>query len=407
MPKPAPIVVVGAGLAGLRACEGLRARGHDGAIVLVGEEPHLPYDRPPLSKQFLAGEWSSERVFLRTAAAVDELGLDLRLGPEHRAVGLDLDNRELVSTGGEQIGFSGLVLATGAEPRRLAGVSELPEAHVLRTIDDAVVLRELVSRPGVRLLLVGAGFIGLEVAATARRAGADVTVVEPLAVPLGRVLGPVAGGACEAVHREHGVGFFLGTSLSSVDRRPSGGLSCVLGDGTVLYADALLVGIGAVPAVGWLEGSGLPAGPDGVRCAASLVVAPGIVAAGDLTRWPLAAGGSIRVEHRTNAAEQGDHAAVSLLADLSGARPEPFVTVPYVWSDQYDLKIQVLGVPQPDDEVVVVDGSVEERRFLALYGREGRLSAAVGFGRPRLLMRFRPLLAQGVGLAEATALQLG
>ncbi len=345
-------------------------------------------------------------MFLRTGAGVAELGLDLRLGPEHRAVGLDLDNRELISAGGGLTGFSGLVLSTGAEPRRLAGVSELAEAHLLRTIDDAVRLRKLISRPGVRLLLVGAGFIGLEVAATARRAGASVTVVEPLAVPLGRVLGPVAGGACEALHREHGVGFFLGTSLSSVDRLGDGQLSCVLRDGTVLSADALLVGIGAVPSVGWLEGAGLPAGPDGVRCDAALVVAPGVVAAGDLARWPLASGGSIRVEHRTNAAEQGDHAAASLLAELAGTRPEPFVTVPYVWSDQYDLKIQVLGLPEPDDEVVVVDGSVEEGRFLALYGREGRLSAAVGFGRPRLLMRFRALVERGAGLAEATALQL-
>jgi 3-phenylpropionate/trans-cinnamate dioxygenase ferredoxin reductase subunit len=405
--KPAPIVVVGAGLAGLRACEGLRSRGYRGALVLVGEEPHLPYDRPPLSKQFLAGEWQPERVFLRTEAQVEELGLDLRLGPEHRAVGLDLDNRELISAGGVLTGFSGLVLSTGATPRRLSGVSELAEAHVLRTIDDAAGLREVISRPRVRLLLVGAGFIGLEVAATARRAGASVTVVEPLAVPLGRVLGPVAGRVVEGVHREHGVGFFLGTSLSSVDRLPGGELSCLLGDGTVLVADALLVGIGAVPAVGWLEGTGLPAGPDGVRCDAALVAAPLVVAAGDLARWPVASGGSVRVEHRTNAAEQGDQAAASLLAALAGVRPEPFVTVPYVWSDQYDLKIQALGLPEPDDEVVVVDGSVEEGRFLALYGRQGRLSAAVGFGRPRLLMRFRALLERGAGFKEARALQLG
>lgn len=406
MRREAPIVVVGAGLAGLRACEGLRARGHGGPIVLVGEEEHLPYDRPPLSKQFLAGDWPLERVLLRTPAALADLRIDLKLGSEHRIVGLDLENREIVSAGGELVGFSGLVLATGAKPRKLAGLSELSEAHVLRTIDDAAVLRELLIREGVRLLLVGAGFIGLEVAATARRLGADVTVVEPLAVPLGRVLGPVPGRACEAAHREHGVGFFLGTSLASVDRTTDGDLSCVLSEGTVVRADALLVGIGAVPAVGWLEGCGLPAGPDGVPCDRSLVVAPGVVVAGDIARWPLAAGGSVRLEHRTNAAEQGDHAAASLLASLSGTRPEPFQTVPYVWSDQYDLKIQVLGLPQPDDGVAVVEGSVEERRFLALYEREGRLSAAVAFGRPRALMRFRPLLERGAAFSEATALQL-
>ena len=407
MTTSAPIVVVGVGLAGLRACEGLRARDKDVRIVLVGEEEHLPYDRPPLSKQFLAGDWPIDRVVLRPNGSLAELGVDLKLGPQHRVVRLDLDNRELVTAGGSLIGFSGLVLATGAKPRQLAGVSELADAHVLRTIDDAVALRQVITRPGVRLLLVGAGFIGLEVAATARRSGASVTVVEPLDVPLGRVLSPATGRACEEAHRENGVGFFLGTSLSSVDPSPGGGVTCGLGNGTVLTADAILVGVGAVPAVGWLEDSGLPAGPDGVRCDVALVVAPGVVAAGDLARWPLAAGGSVRLEHRTNAAEQGDHAAASLLADLAGARPEPFVTVPYVWSDQYDLKIQVLGLPQPDDEVVVVDGSLEERRFLALYGREGRLSAAVGFGRPRLLMRFRPLLEHGASFGEALALQLG
>lgn len=415
------IAVVGAGLAGLRTCQGLRDRGFEGRITLVGEEPHLPYDRPPLSKQFLAGTWDLDRVTLRSGDQLAALDLDMRLGPSYRAVGLDLAARRLSLAGGDSVTFDGLVLATGSAARTLPGISGLPGTHVLRTLDDAVALRQVLSRPWARLGLAGAGFIGLEVAATARRLGVDVTVVEPLEVPLGRVLGPVAGGACELMHREEGVRFHLRTVIETVEvgaraEAGAGSLRCGLSDGHVLEVDALLVGIGAAPSVGWLEGSGLEAGSDGVRCDASLVAAPGVVVAGDLARWPApgappvtSPGETIRVEHRTNAAEQGAVAAASLLADLGFIAPAtpgeaPSYTVPYVWSDQYDVKIQVLGLPRPDDEVIIVEGDPRERRFLALYGRGGHLAGVVGFTRPRHVMSLRPLLERNATLGEATAL---
>ena len=409
------IAVVGAGLAGLRSCQGLRARGFDGRLTLIGEEPHLPYDRPPLSKQFLAGDWGADRVMLDPPDKIDALGLDLRLGPDCRAVNLDLGSRRVGLAGGEEVGFDGLVLATGSSARLLPGISGVANVHVLRTLDDAERLRAAL-QPGRRLGLAGAGFIGLEVAATARKLGVNVTIVEPLDVPLGRALGPVAGGACERMHREEGVLFHLQKTIDSVAER-AGSLECRLSDGTVLEFDALLVGVGAAPSLDWLAGSGLTAGPGGIEVDRHLLARPGVAVAGDVARWPLPAASGVapeyvRVEHRTNAAEQGDHAAASLLADLgwassaasSEAAELPSYSVPYVWSDQFAVKIQVLGLPRPDDEVTVVEGSPSERRFVALHARDGLLSAAVGFSRPRHVMTLRPLLERHATIGEATAL---
>jgi NADPH-dependent 2,4-dienoyl-CoA reductase/sulfur reductase-like enzyme len=417
------IAVVGAGLAGLRACEGLRERGFEGRITLLGEEAHAPYDRPPLSKQFLAGEWDLDRVVLAAPDRLASLELELRLGPSHRAIQLDLAARRLSLASGESVSFDGLVLATGSAARRLPGISGLPGTYVLRTLDDAVALRNVLVRPGARLVLPRAGFIGLEVAATARRLGAEVTVVEPLEIPLGRVLGPVAGSACELMHREEGVRFHLQTVIEAVDAGEAGEageaqpLRCHLSNGQTLECDAILVGIGAAPSLGWLDGSGLSAGPDGIVCDATLLAGPGVVVAGDVARWPLPlhtaapapAAETVRVEHRTNAAEQGGYAAQTLLAHL-GLAPavapaeEPSYAVPYVWSDQYNVKIQVLGLPRPDDEVIVVEGDPAERRFLALHGRGGRLVGVVGFARPRHVMSLRPFLDRAASLEEAAAL---
>jgi len=405
------VLVVGAGLAGLRACEGLRALGYDGRVVLVGAEPHAPYDRPPLSKQFLAGDWPEERLALRPPDALDALGLETHLGPDYMARALDLERRVVHLAGGESVHFDGLVVATGAEPRTLAGASELPQAHVLRTLDDARELRQALV-DGARLLVVGAGFIGLEVASTARRLGVSVDVVEPLAHPLERVLGPMLGDVVRSMHEEGGVRFHLGAGLAALEPASGGVVTCRLSDGAAVEADAVVVGIGVTPSVGWLLGSGLEAGPDGLVCDAALVAGPRIVAAGDLARfaWSGRDGATVRVEHRTTAAELGEHAARSLLAELRGdsAAPHaPFDTVFYVWSDQWETKIQVLGLPEGGDEVRVVEGSLDERRFVACYGRGGRLTGVVAFSRPRTLMRFRPLLERGASFAEALALPLG
>jgi NADPH-dependent 2,4-dienoyl-CoA reductase/sulfur reductase-like enzyme len=409
------ILVVGAGIAGLRACEGLRSLGFEGRIVLAGAEAHAPYDRPPLSKQFLSGEWAEERLVLRSAEALASLGLETRFGPEHTARALDLGRRVVRFAGGEAVGFDGLVIATGAEPRRLPGASELEQAHVLRTLEDARALRPVLQE-GARLLVVGAGFIGLEVAATARRRGVEVDVVDPLAVPLGQVLGETLGGVVRHKHESHGVRFHMGSSVTAFVPGRDGTVRCDLADGTSVDADAVVVGIGVAPSVGWLLDSGLDAGPDGVLCDGSLLAGPGVVAAGDLARFPLlgTSATTVRVEHRTTAAELGEHAARTLLAELTneakGApsmRPDPFGTVLYVWSDQYDVKIQILGRPGPDDVVRVVEGDVTESRFVACYGRAGRLTGVVAFSQPRVLMKFRPLLERGASFGEAVGLELG
>jgi len=395
------IAVVGASLAGLRAAETLRAEGHTGTVVLIGAEPHLPYDRPPLSKQFLAGTWGLDRVMLRPAEKITALGLDLRLG--HRAGGLDVDGHTLELDDGTTLGFDGLVVATGAHPRPLPGAAPLPGVHTLRTLEDSLDLGRAARVEGVRVVVVGAGFIGSEVAATCRGLGASVTVVEALSQPLARVLGDEMGAACAALHAHHGVELLTGVGVSAL--RPSSGGAEVEGieldDGTAVDADVVVIGIGVVPTTQWLDGSGLEV-YDGVVADATLHAADDVVVAGDVARWfDEGLGTHVRIEHWTNAAEQGVAAARSLLAGRHHA--DAYVPVPYFWSDQYDVKIQVLGHPNPDDDVVVVDGSVSERRFVALYGRAGRLTAALGFSRPRQLMGYRPLLEAGASFDDALA----
>jgi 3-phenylpropionate/trans-cinnamate dioxygenase ferredoxin reductase subunit len=382
-------------------CQGLRSRDFEGEIILVKDEERPPYDRPPLSKQLLAFEWEIDRVALLAENDFDRLGLEVRSGPSQKAVGLDVAARRLALASGGSLDYDGLAIATGSRARALPGLEAPPGAHVLRTIEDCLALREAISETGVRLLIVGGGFIGMEVAATARQLGAEVTVVEPFELPLYALLGPVVGRAAERLHQERGVELCLGTSLKAVVEPASRGE----GDGTkrvellngvTLAADVILICVGAVPNLEWLEGSGLSFSA-GVECDATLQAAPGVVAAGDVARWPRRPGeGSVRVEHRTNAAEQGDHAAATLLGSK-----EPFDVVPYVWSDQYEVKIQVLGLPERDDECLVVDGDEEEGRFLALYGREGVLTGAVGFSMPRQLMKMRGLLSKPTRFAEA------
>jgi 3-phenylpropionate/trans-cinnamate dioxygenase ferredoxin reductase component len=403
----ATVAVVGAGLAGLRATETLRAAGHVGRIVLVGAEAHPPYDRPPLSKQLLAGAWGLDRVVLRNADKLGELGAELLLG--QRVAGLDLDASELALEDGSVVAFDGLVVASGAQPRLLPGTESLAGVHTLRTLDDCLALAEATASPETRLVVIGAGFIGAEVAATCHSRGLSVTVLEALAVPLARVLGEEMGAACGALHRAHGVELRTGTAVAGLRSEPAdragGGrkVSAVeLIDGTVVQADVVLVGIGVEPSTAWLAGSGLEL-RDGVVAGPTLHAAERVVVAGDVARWhDDGIGADRRIEHWTNAAEGGVHAARSLLAGLR--RAEPYRPVPYFWSDQYEVKIQVLGSPSPEDDVAVVDGSVDDGRFVAVYGRRGQLTAALGFGRPRQLMGFRALLEGGASFDEARAL---
>lgn len=391
------IAVVGASLAGLRAVEALRRAGYDGRLLWIGAEPHAPYDRPPLSKQILRGDWPPDRIVLRKQG-LDELEAELRLGT--RAVALDLEARRLELSSGERLGYDGLLIATGAAPRALPGAPSLPGIHLLRSLDDALALRAAFE-DGPRLCVVGAGFIGCEVAASARARGLEVTLVEPLAAPCVRGLGVEMGALLAQVHRDHGVDVRLSTGVVAIEG--SDRVERVrLSDGATLAADLVVVGIGVVPETGWLASSGLELA-DGVVCDASCATAaPGVVAAGDVARWynPLF-GRAMRVEHWSNAVEQGVHAAGRLLAGPAGA--EPFAPVPSFWSDQFECRIQLVGAPGPDDELRVVAGSLAERRFVALYGAKGRLTGALAFGRARDLVRYRQLLAAAASWDEALA----
>jgi len=392
------IAIVGASLAGLRAAESLRRLGYDGALVLVGAEKHLPYDRPPLSKEILQGRWDVDRIGLRRQP-YEDLALDLRLGV--RATGLDLAARALVLGDGARERFDALVLATGSSARKLRGQPELPGLHLLRTLDDALAIRAaLDARP--RVLVVGAGFIGADVAASCRARGLPVTLVEPLPAPLVRGLGQAMGELCAEIHRDHGVDVRCGVGVSGfqghqrVER-------VTLSDHSSVEADLVVVGIGAAPETGWLEGSGLRL-DDGVVCDAWCSAAPGVFAAGDVARWhnPLF-GEDMRVEHWSNAVEQGSYVAERLAGTDLGA--EPFAPVPFFWSDQYDVKIQFAGRMSPDDELRVVAGSLAERKFTALYGRAGRLTGVLALNRPRDLARYRRLIAASTPFESALAAQ--
>jgi 3-phenylpropionate/trans-cinnamate dioxygenase ferredoxin reductase subunit len=392
------IAIAGASLAGLRAAESLRRLGFSGRIALVGAEPHRPYDRPPLSKEILQGKWGPERTALRREGTWDELALDWRLGV--RATALELGARELALSDGSRLRFDGLVIATGATPRALRGQPALAGVHTLRTLDDALAIRSALEK-SPRVAVVGAGFIGAEVAASCRARGLDVVVIEALPAPLSRGLGMQMGELCAALHRDHGVDLRTGVGVAALE----GGQRVErvrLSDGGVVAADLVVVGIGVSPETAWLEGSGLRL-EDGVVCDATCTAAPGVVAAGDVARWtnPLFDGESMRVEHWTNAVEQGAAAAAALLAGPDAA--QPFANVPFFWSDQYDVKIQFAGRSAPDDELLVVDGSLAERRFVALYGRRGRLVGALAFSRPRLAIAYRRLIAARASWEEALA----
>jgi NADPH-dependent 2,4-dienoyl-CoA reductase/sulfur reductase-like enzyme len=390
------VAVVGGALAGLRAVEALRRSGFDGRVDWIGAEPHAPYDRPPLSKQVLRGEWGPERIGL-LRGEVASLGAELRFGV--RAERLDTNERRIHLAGGESIGFDGLVIATGASPRRLPGQPDLEGVFVLRSVDDALALRDALAR-GPRVVVVGGGFIGAEVAASCRQRGLDVAMVEALGQPLEQALGPTLGALFADLHRDHGVDVRTGVAVAAIEgeRRVE---RVRLADGGVLPADVVVVGIGVVPETRWLEGSGLTL-RDGVVCDAACAAAPGIVAAGDVARfWHARYGESIRVEHWTNAVEQAEAAVATLLHGPAAAKS--YEPVPYVWSDQYDAKLAVAGRPRASDELRVVDGSLEERRFVAVFGRAGRLTGAVGMNRMRKLMEWRRRLHEDVSLDEALA----
>ena len=387
------VVVVGASLAGLRAAETLRNKEFSGEITVIGSETHRPYDRPPLSKKLLAGEWEPNRILLRQDDVFDDLDVEWRLGV--RASRLDLEGRRLELADGSSIDYDGAIIATGAAPRRLPGQDRHGHAQVLRSLDDALAMRSALIAGGRRVVVIGGGFIGLEVASTAHGLGNDVVVVEGASAPLVRGLGVEMGAAIADIHRARGVEIRCDVMVEGLTER---GVQLA---GEHLDADLVIVGIGVAAATDWLDGSGLEL-RDGVVCDAALQAAPNVFAAGDVARWPNQLfGEEMRIEHWTNAAEQGAWAASNLLAASIGDEVLPYAPVPFFWSDQYDQRLQFLGLSAPDDEVVVAAGSVAEGKLLALYGRSGRLHGAFGLNAPRWVMPMRNLLLEQVDFAAA------
>ena len=396
------IVVVGASLAGLRAAESIRQHGFEGTLVVIGAESRPPYDRPPLSKALLAGDWEPDRVELRKPEQLDALALDLRLGV--RAVRLDPGGRRLHLDDGAVVSFDGCVLATGARPRRLTGQPVgIAGVHELRTLDDSLALRaELQNAGGQRVVVIGGGFIGSEVAATARKLGHHVTVLEALDAPMVRGVGTAMGSALGAVHTANGVDLRCGVGVAGLesDDRVTG---VRLVDGTVVPADVVLVAVGVAPDTDWLDGSGLTI-DNGVVCDDRLRASPGVYAAGDVARWPFGPTGVLtRIEHWSNANEQGGHAGANVVAELAGEPTTPFTTVPFVWSDQYDRRIQIVGRISGDHAIEVVFGSPDDGTWVALYGDGDRFAGALAVNQPKRLAQYRRLLMNDASWADALA----
>ncbi|MEM7326782.1 MAG: FAD-dependent oxidoreductase, partial [Actinomycetota bacterium] len=368
------IAIVGGSLAGTQAAQALRRADYDGSLIMVGDEPHYPYDRPPLSKNYLVDEVADEeRLRLRPTADPEALGIDWRLGRIATALAPSLT--ELTLDNDETIAFDGLVVATGARPRRLPGADGLPGGVCeLRTLDDARAVRAALAAGPGRVVVCGAGFIGAEVAASARSLGLAVTLVDAAEVPLDRVLDRDAGMAVADLHRGHGVDVRLETGVAGFEERTDGSgqvAAVVLTDGTTVPADLVIIGIGVVPNTDWLTGSGLQI-DDGVVVDQTCLAAAGqsglVVAAGDVARFPNArfGGTPMRIEQWDNAVEMGMYAGKRLLAALNDQpAPDPFAPVPWFWSDQYDRKIQLAGLVA--DHAEVVQGSFAEQRFVQLY----------------------------------------
>ncbi|WP_198539570.1 NAD(P)/FAD-dependent oxidoreductase [Streptomyces graminilatus] len=385
---PGRVVVVGASMAGLRAAEQLRAAGWAGAVTVVGDEPHMPYNRPPLSKEVLAGKASFESLaFTPKASAAD---VEWRLGT--KAVSASLADRTIDLDDGSTLSYGGLVVATGMRPRRLRCPGPRTGRHTVRTLTDAQALRAELTRPGVRVVVVGAGFIGCEVAATALGLGvAEVTVVDPLPLPMVGPLGELLARALLRRHEERGVRFALGTGVAGFegDDRVTG---VVLGDGTVLPADVVVESVGSVANVEWLDGNGVDLG-DGVLTDEWLRVGgrPDVVAVGDVARFPNARYDGVprRVEHWSIPTDTAKHAAKSLAAhlagrELSGGEGElaPFAPLPTFWSDQHDFRLQSFGAPVLGiDDVRVLDGDPEADVLVGYHAGE-QLVGVVALGGP-------------------------
>ncbi|MEU5208528.1 FAD-dependent oxidoreductase [Streptomyces sp. NPDC020742] len=379
------VAVIGASLAGLYTARALRAEGFDGRLTIVGDEPHPPYDRPPLSKGFLTGATGPDQLALADAEEIAELDVTWLLGT--RATGLDTAAGAVLLEGGRSLTADGVVIATGATPRRLPGPAPAG-THTLRTLEDARALRADLVRGPSRVVVIGSGFIGAEVASSCAALGHEVTVVEAAPLPLLPQLGADMARICAALHADHKVTLRTGAGVARLHGAgPDGRITAVeLTDGRQLPADTVVVGIGVRPQTDWLAASGLPL-DDGVVCDAGCVTPiPHIVAVGDVAKVS-----GNRAEHWTSATEQATVAARNLLA---GSTVTTHRAPPYFWSDQYGVRLQFAGRRGPADTVRVLEGSPDDRSFLACYERNGTTTAVLALNRPRPFLRHRRALAR-------------
>lgn len=371
----ARVVVVGASAAGVSTAEALRRHGHRGPITVIGDEPHEPYDRPPLSKQVLSGDMARSTVLLREPGHLESLDVDVRHG--QRAAGLDARHRHVVLANGGMVPYDRLVVATGVAARRLPTSSAMRLRHTVRSWDDAVALRDALGAAR-RLVIVGGGVLGTEIAATVSEMGVDVVLASPDGLPMRPVLGSTLAGQLRDLHARQGVQLRTGVAgrVVRLEEHPRGGVTVSFEDGIHVRADLVVEAVGSAPAVAWLRGSGIPVG-DGVLCDSGLSAGPDVFAAGDVAHWfNPAVDSSGRVEHRTNASEQGEHVARRIVT----GEPAPFSSVPYFWTQQLGLKLQAHGDLRRRDQTLVVEGALTEGRCVAIFRRGDALSGVVTVG---------------------------
>lgn len=385
------VLIVGASAGGLSVAEALRRYGFTGSIRMVGEEPHLPYDRPPLSKQVLSGEWAPERATLRDRDQLAALGLDVMVG--YRATAVDVAAHTVRLDGGRGLEYGTLVVATGLTPRRLPGQPALDGVYQLHTLPDSIAMRQALLA-AQRVAVVGAGVLGCEVAATARRLGCDVTLIDPAPSAMYQQLGPQLGGLVAGLQTDHGVRVLTGTPVQGMTSALGRVSGVRIDGGAVVPADVVVVTIGAVPATGWLATSGIRI-DNGVVCDSRCRAAEDVYAVGDVARWHHQGYGTMmRLENRTNALEQG----ISVAATITGA-DRPYSPVPYFWTDQYDVKLQIHGFVPPEASIRIIDGSPEGNKFVALAESGGRTTAAIGWNSARGVRAARQLVVEDLRLA--------
>ncbi|MGW1028558.1 NAD(P)/FAD-dependent oxidoreductase [Streptomyces sp. NPDC002577] len=392
MNHPSSVLVVGASAAGLATAEALRQGGYHGRLTVLGDEHHAPYDRPPLSKQVLSGSWTPDRTRLRPEAELAALEAEFILA--ETATGLDPAARTVYTASGRALNADAVVVATGLKPRLLPGQAGLAGVHVLRTLDDALALRAdlLVSS---RLVVVGEGVLGAEIAATARSMGLDVTMAGLFPAPMTLQFGPVTAAVLAGLHTERGVHLRMGAGVTGLAGRNGWVTGVCLETGEVLPADTVVVAIGVAPSTGWLADSGLRV-DNGLVCDSRCRAAEGIYAVGwhheglDVL---------VRLENRTNAVEQARLVAANIL----GA-DRPYCPVPYFWTDQFDARIQAHGVLTADAETTVVEGDTASRRFVALYRQGTKITGVLGWNMPKqTLMRRKEIVSALTPLAPTSS----